>query len=267
VGELGGQYGRAVNQFQAAVVHALDAPFQVMDVDLDVIGDGIGSGPGKLRGMAAVFLPREFAVELHDTTVDRLQLQDLRRRWPPRHKRHAFEIFQNGTGVHGVGLGPLHACSSKILDRSRVDHHHLHVPGMVQGERELQAVDPGRFQTHPRRVPAFGRPPNEFPVPSRSVRKRRQRRPLLRALHHANQLLRIDINPDLIDLLHDRSRTTLNSGSPDLAPLLNRPCNADCHVCDTPRYWQRRRGADLTNRVQAFRRQRPPRRTHSFRRS
>ena len=33
------------------------------------------------------------------------------------------------------------------------------------------------------------------------------------------------------------------------------------YVCDTPRYWQRRRGADLTYKVQALRPQRPPRRT------
>src|ERR1700730_9638559 len=50
-------------------------------------------------------------------------------------------------------------------------------------------------------------------------------------------------------------------GSPVLAPLLNRPCDADSHVCDSPRYWQRRRGADLLNKVQALRPLRPPRRT------
>jgi hypothetical protein len=91
-------------------------------------------------------------LELNDAPIDRLQLQDLRRWWSPCGKRHAFEIFQNPAGVYGVGLGPLHACPGKILDRSRIDHHHFHVPGVVHGERELQAVNPGRFQTHPRRA-------------------------------------------------------------------------------------------------------------------
>jgi hypothetical protein len=39
----------------------------------------------------------------------------------------------------------------KILARSRVARHHFHVPGVVQGEREQQAVNPGRF-TNPRRA-------------------------------------------------------------------------------------------------------------------
>ena len=198
MGELAGQCRHATNQFQAAVVHALDAPFQVMDIDLDVVGNRIGTGPAKLRRMAAILLPRELGVELHDAAVDRLQLQDLRGRWLPRDKRHAFEIFQNAAGVHGVGLGPLHARPRKILDRPRVDHHHFHVLGMVQGERELQAVNPGRFQTDPRRAATFGRPPNEFLVPGRGVRKRRQRQPLPRALHRAYQLFRIHIDPDLM---------------------------------------------------------------------
>ncbi len=107
---------------------------------------------------------------------------------------------------------------------------------MVQGERELEAVNPGRFQAHPRRVATFGRPPNEFLVPGCSVRKPRQRLPLPCALHRAHQLFQIHIDPDLSDLLHGGSRTTLNSGSPDLAPLRNRPCDADSRVCDTPRY-------------------------------
>ena len=59
-------------------------------------------------------------------------------------------------------------------------------------------------------------------------------------------------------------RSTLVSGSPDLAPLQNRPCDADSYVCDTPRYWQRRRGADLTHKVQALRPLRPPQRNHSL---
>ena len=227
----------------------------------------VGTGPGKLRSVAAILLPRELGVELHDAAVNRLQLQDLRGRRLPRGKRHAFEIVQNAAGVHGVGLGPLHARPGKILNRPRVDHHHFHVLGMVQGERELQAVNPGRFQTDPRRAATFGRPTNEFLVPGRGVGKRRQRQPLPRALHRAHQRFRIHIDPDLIDLLHGGSRTTLNSGSPDLAPLRNRPCDADSRVCDTPRYWQRRRGADLTNKVQALRPQRPPRRNHSFHRS
>ena len=91
-------------------------------------------------------IPMPCALQLHDAAVNRLQLEDLRGRWLPRGKRHALEIFQNAAGVHGVGLGPLHAGASEILDRSRVDHHHFHVLGMVQGERKLQAVNPGRFQ-------------------------------------------------------------------------------------------------------------------------
>ncbi len=202
--------------------------------------------------MAAILLARELGLELHDAPVDRLQLQDLRRRGLPRGKRHAFEIFQNAAGVHGVSLGPLHARPGEILDRPGVDHHHFHVPGMVQGERERQAVNPGRFQTHSRRARALGRPTNEFPVPRRGVCKRRQRHPVPGALHCAHQLFRIHIDPNLADLLHGGSRTTLNSGSPDLAPLRNRPCDADSRVCDTPRCWQRRRGADLTYKVQAL---------------
>jgi hypothetical protein len=217
--------------------------------------------------MAAILLPREFGVELHDAPVNRLQLQDLRRWWLPGGKRHALEIVQDAASVHGVGLGSLHARPHKILDRPRVDHHHFHVLGLVQGECELEAVNPRRFQTDPRRAGTCGRPANELLVPGRAVRKARQRQPLPRTLHRAHQLFRIHIDSDLIDLLHGGSRTTLNSGSPDLAPLLNRPCDADSHVCDTPRSWQRRRGTDLTHKVQALRPLRPPRRNHSFRRS
>jgi hypothetical protein len=227
----------------------------------------VGARSGKFRGMAAILLARELGIELDDAAVDCLQLENLRGRWLPRRKRHAFEIFQNAAGVHCVGLGALHARPGKILDRPRVDHHHFHLLGMVQGERELQAVNPSRFQTHPNRMGTFGRPTDELLVPSRGVRKRRQRHPLPRALHRAHQRFRIHIDPDLSDLLHGGSRTTLNSGSPDLAPLRNRPCDADSRVCDTPRYAQRRRGADLTYKVQALRPQRPPRRNHSFRRS
>ena len=48
MGELGGQGGHATNQFEAALVHTLDAPFQVMDVDLDIMGDRIGARPSEL---------------------------------------------------------------------------------------------------------------------------------------------------------------------------------------------------------------------------
>jgi hypothetical protein len=83
MGELGGQCGHATNQFQTAVVHALEAPLQVADIDLDVVRDRIGTGPAKLRSMAAILLPRELGVELHDAAVNRLQLQDLRGRGCP----------------------------------------------------------------------------------------------------------------------------------------------------------------------------------------
>ena len=78
---------------------------------------------------------------------------------------------------------------------------------MVQGERELQAVDPRRFQTDPRRTGTFGRPTNEFLVSSRGVRKPRQRQPFPSALHHAHQRFRIYIDPDLIDLFRRRGFT------------------------------------------------------------
>jgi len=118
----------------------------------------------------------------------------------PRGKRHAFEIVQNAASVDGVGLGPLHARPRKILDCPRVDHHHLHVLGMVQGECELQAVSAGRFQAHPHRAATFARPPNELLVPGRGIRKPRQRQPLPRALHRAYQRCRIHIDSNLIDL-------------------------------------------------------------------
>ena len=79
--ELGRQRGHAVNQLQAAVVHALEAPVQMMDNDLDVVGNRIGTGPSKLRCMAATLLARELGIELHDAAVNRLQLEDLRGRW------------------------------------------------------------------------------------------------------------------------------------------------------------------------------------------
>jgi hypothetical protein len=53
---------------QATFVHALDTSLQMPDIDLDVVGDGIG--PGKLRCMAAILLARELGVELHDAAVN-----------------------------------------------------------------------------------------------------------------------------------------------------------------------------------------------------
>jgi DNA transformation protein len=203
-------------ELQSTLVQALDAPLQMPNNDLDIVGDGIATGPGKLRCMAAILFAREFGIELHDAPVNRLQLKDLRRRWLPRGKRHALEIIQNAAGIHRVGLSALHARPGKILYRPRIDHHHLHILRMVQRQRKLQAVNPSRFQT------------------------------------------RIHIDPNLVDLFQGGSRITLSSGSPDLAPLHNRPCDADSRVCDTPRFRQRRRGADLTNKVQALRHRRPP---------
>ena len=214
--------------------------------------------------MVSILLAGELGDELHDPAVDRLQRQDLRSRWLPGGKGHPYEEVPYRPGIDRVGLGSLHASAREILDRTRVDHHHLHPFRVVQGEGELQTVNPGRFQADPRRVAALGYPANELLVPGRRVRKRRDRSPLLCALHGTYQLLRINIHSNLIDLLHGGSRTTLNSGSPDLASLRNRPCDADSRVWDTPRYWQRRRGADLTNKIQALRHQRPPRRNHSF---
>ena len=125
-------------------------------------------------------------MKLVDATVDRLQLQDFWGRWLPRGKRHSLEIAQNPGGVHGVGLGPLHACPREILDCPRVDHHYFHVLGIVQGERERQAVNPSRLQANLRWVATFGYPTNEFPVPGRGVRKRCQRQPLSCTLHCAH---------------------------------------------------------------------------------
>ena len=138
--------------------------------------------------------------------------------------------------------------------------------GMVQGERKLQTVNPGRFQTNPRRATTLGRPTNELLVPGRGVRKHRQRHAAAPRTASHTPIPSNPHPPQLGDLLHGGSRTTLSSRSPDLAPLPNRPCDADSPVCDTPRCAQRRRGADLTYKVQAFRRQRPPRRNNSFRR-
>ena len=188
-----------------------------MDIDLDVVRNRVGTRPGKLRSMVAILLAGELGVELHDPAVDCLQLQDLRGRGLPLGKRHTFEIVQNDAGVHGVGLGPLHARPAKILHRPRIDHHHFHVLGMVQGERELQAVDSGRFQTDPHRPGTLGRPTNEFLVPARAVRKPRQRQPLPSAPHHAHQRFRIYIDSDLVDLFHSGSRITLTLRFP-------RPC-------------------------------------------
>ena len=218
VGELGGQCRRAANQLQAAVVHALDAPLQVMDIDLDVMGDRIAARPGKLRSVVAILLACELGIELNDAPVDRLQLQDLRGRCLPGGKGHPFEKVQNHPGIHHVGLGPLHTCPRKILNRPRIGYHHLHVLGTVQSERELQAVNPGRLQTDSRRAASLGRPLNELLVPDRAVRKRAHRSTLPSALHGAHQLLRIHIHSDLIDLLHGGSRNTLKLRFP-------RPCS------------------------------------------
>jgi hypothetical protein len=175
--------GVAPNQLQSAVVKAFEAPFEVTDIDLDVVGDRIRAGPGELHRVAAILLAGELGVELYDAAVDRLQLQDLRCRRLPRRKRHAFEKIENAARVHRVGLGPLHAGSGEILNRPRIHYHHFYVLGMVQGERKLQAVNPGRFQTDPRRAATLGRPVNEFAVSGRGVRKGRQRQPLPRTLY------------------------------------------------------------------------------------
>jgi hypothetical protein len=79
-----------MDQLQA-VLHVLEAPFQVPDIDLDVVGDCIGAGPAKLRSNSAILLPRELGVELHDAAVNRLQLQDLGGRGLLGGKRHASE--------------------------------------------------------------------------------------------------------------------------------------------------------------------------------
>ena len=83
--------------------------------DLDVVGDRIGTGASKLRSMAAILLPRELGVELHDAPGNRLQLQDLRGRGSPGVKRHALEIVQYVAGVYRVGLRPLHVRPGKIF--------------------------------------------------------------------------------------------------------------------------------------------------------
>jgi hypothetical protein len=70
VAELGGQCRHATHELQATVVHALDTSLQMPDIDLDVVGDGIGPRPGKLRCMAAILLARELGVELHDAAVN-----------------------------------------------------------------------------------------------------------------------------------------------------------------------------------------------------
>src|SRR5207244_12861577 len=95
MGELGRQCGYAMDQLQAAVVHALDAPFQVTDIDLDIVGNRVATRSGKLRSVAAILLARKLGLELDDAPIDRLQLQDLRRRPLPRGKRQAFELCQN----------------------------------------------------------------------------------------------------------------------------------------------------------------------------
>jgi hypothetical protein len=99
----------ATHQLQAAFLHARDPPLQVMNIDLDVVGNRLGAGAGEFGGMAAILLACEFSVKLLDAAVNRLQFQDLRGRWLPCGKRHSFEVFQNAAGVHGVGLGSLHA--------------------------------------------------------------------------------------------------------------------------------------------------------------
>ena len=58
VGELGGQGGHTTNELQAAVLDARDAPFQVMDIDLDVVGDRIGAIPGEFRRMSSAWCGR-----------------------------------------------------------------------------------------------------------------------------------------------------------------------------------------------------------------
>jgi hypothetical protein len=49
MGKLAGQCGHATNQLQAAVVRALDAPFQVPDIDFDIVGNRVTTRSGKLR--------------------------------------------------------------------------------------------------------------------------------------------------------------------------------------------------------------------------
>jgi hypothetical protein len=43
-------------------LHACDPPFQVMDIDLDVVRNRVGTRPGKLRSMVAILLAGELGM-------------------------------------------------------------------------------------------------------------------------------------------------------------------------------------------------------------
>ena len=122
---LAAKAGTPRTSLQTALVHALKAPFQVPDIDLDIMRDRIGAGSGEVRGMTAILLARELGVELLDTAVDRLQLENLRRRRLPGCEGHPLQEVQHHPGIQRIGLGPLHARASKVFDRPRVDHRQL----------------------------------------------------------------------------------------------------------------------------------------------
>jgi hypothetical protein len=66
---------------------------------------------------------------------------------PPSRKRHPLEVVQHCANIARVGLATLHARPAKVLDHPRIDHHYFDIFGVVQGERQLQAVNTGRFET------------------------------------------------------------------------------------------------------------------------
>ena len=125
-------------------MHALKAPFQVPDVDLDILSNRLGAGSSELRRMTAILLTRQLGVELVDAAVDRLQFKNLRRRRLPARKRHPLQEIQHHARIQCVGLAPLHARSSKILDRprriSKVGNRHLraalYMPALVAIQHE-----------------------------------------------------------------------------------------------------------------------------------
>jgi len=173
----------------------VDAAAEVPEVDLNIVGDhptGIRRGSVRLE---AILLAGPVERERLDSATDRAQLLHLSRGRRPRLKRHSLGVIGEEGRISRIGFGAAHPGPRVVANGLRVGHHDLHPFCLVQRQRQVGAVAPGRFKGHTSpglrwerrrcllcsrvlcsRV-RIGEPVEQRSVPGRRVRKATRGRP------------------------------------------------------------------------------------------
>ena len=263
-------------QFGGGQVEAFEPLLQVADVRVEIGGDQPVAIRGEGDGVEAGLLAGQFAAQLDETAADLREGQDRIGRRGPRHKLHALEELEDAEGIDGVGLGAAEPGALEVFDRPRIDDHHDHALGPVQGKRQAQAVNAGGFQTDASRGGAAGQQFRSTAGGRRGCwagcaeiqghRRAGARRPVQRRRHPGRRGPSGVVCSSVLRFGFSRS------GSRPHAHVLDRPCLCRLASAATRRWPQilcgvdkESRGTDLTNRIaagcnprRALRRLRPP---------